>query len=180
MPIWNIVLTGYPGSGKTALARRLVQDHLSFLRLSVDDLRNMFYGSTAPSNDEDFTYNCLTLMRDQALSSRHSVVIDSTAPKNSTRSFLLGTKVQGVIRLLVMLIVDKSELDGRNRDRGMEGAVAAWDQIWETPLSSMPVMNFRNNSITDFELSYYVLTDLLRSKVNPYRRRFLGNLIPRV
>jgi len=180
MPIWNIVLTGYPGSGKTVLARRLVQDHPSFLRLSVDDLRNMFYGSTAPSEDEDFTYNCLTVMRDQALSSRHSVVIDCTAPKNSTRSFLLRTKVQGVIRLLVMLIVDKSELDGRNRDRGMEGAVDAWGQIWETPLSSMPVMKFRNNSISDFELSYYVLTDLLRSKVNPYRRRFLGNLFPRV
>lgn len=180
MPIWNIVLTGYPGSGKTVLARRLVQDHPSFLRLSVDDLRNMFYGSTAPSEDEDFTYNCLTVMRDQALSSRHSVVIDCTAPKNSTRSFLLRTKIQDVIRLLVMLIVDKSELDGRNRDRGMEGAVDAWDQIWETPLSSMPVMKFRNNSISDFELSYYVLTDLLRSKVNPYRRRFLGNLFPQV
>lgn len=178
--IWNVVLTGYPGSGKTVLARRLVSDFPSFLRLSVDDLRNMFYGSTSPSGDEDFTYDCLTTMRDQMLSRRRSVIIDSTAPKNSTRSLLLGTKVQGVIRLLVMLIVDKSELDGRNRDRRMEGAVAAWDKIWETPWSSMPVMKFRNNSVSDFELSYYVLTDLLRSKVNPYRRRFLGHLIPKI
>jgi predicted kinase len=180
MPLWNIVLSGYPGSGKTVLARRLVQDHPNFLRLSVDDLRSMFYGSAAPSEDEEFTYNCLASMRDQALGSRHSVVIDCTAPKNSTRSFLLRPKVDGVIRLLVILIVDKSELEGRNRDRGMVGAVAAWDEIWESPLSSMPVMKFRNNSISDFELSYYVLTDLLRSKVNPYRRRFLGNLFPRI
>jgi len=180
MPLWNIVLSGYPGSGKTVLARRLVQDYPNFLRLSVDDLRSMFYGSTAPSEDEEFTYNCLASMRDQALGSRHSVVIDCTAPKNSTRSFLLRPNVEGVIRLLVILIVDKSELEGRNRDRGMVGAVVAWDEIWESPLSSMPVMKFRNNSISDFELSYYVLTDLLRSKVNPYRRRFLGNLFPRI
>lgn len=180
MPIWNIVLSGYPGSGKTVLARRLVQDYPNFLRLSVDDLRNMFYGSDAPSEDEDFIYNCLASMRDQALGSRHSVVIDCTAPKNSTRSLLLRTKVEGVIRLLVILFVEKSELDGRNRDRGIVGAVAAWDEIWETPLSNMPVMKFKNNSISDFELSYYVLTDLLRSKINPYRRRFIGHLYPRI
>jgi predicted kinase len=180
MPIWNIVLSGYPGSGKTVLARRLVQDYPNFLRLSVDDLRNMLYGSTAPSEDEEFTYNLLASMRDQALGSRHSVVIDCTAPKNSTRAFLLGTKIERVISLLVILIVEKSELDGRNRDRGMVGAVATWDKIWETPLSSMPVLKFRNNSISDFELSYYVLTDLLRSKVNPYRRRFLGHLSPKI
>jgi predicted kinase len=180
MPLWNVVLSGYPGSGKTVLARRLVQDHPNFLRLSVDDLRSMFYGSTAPTKDEEFIYDSLASMRDQALRNRHSVVIDCTAPRNSTRSFLLRPKVDGVIRLLVILIVDKSELDGRNSARGMKGVVVAWDEAWENPLSSMPVMKFRNNSVSDFEMSYYVLTDLLRSKVNPYRRRFLGHMFPRV
>ena len=180
MLLWNIVLSGYPASGKTVLARRLVQDHPKFLRLSVDDLRNMFYGSTAPSGDEELTYNCLASMRDEALGNRRSTIIDSTAPRNSTRSFLLRTKAQGVIRLLVILIVDKDELDHRNRDRGMVGAVAAWDESWENPLPNMPVMKFRNNSLSDFEMSYYVLTDLLKSRVNPYRRRFFGHLFPKI
>jgi len=178
MPIWNIVLSGDPGSGKTILARRLVQEHPGFLRLSVDDLRSMFYGSAAPSEDEDLTYNCLTVMRDEALSNRHSVVIDCTAPKNTTRTLLLDTKIRDVIKVLVILIVERSELVGRNRDRGIEGAVETWDKIWETPLSNMPVMKFWNNSISDYETSYYVLTDLLSSKVNPYKRRFLGKRVP--
>lgn len=174
------MLSGYPGSGKTVLARRLVQDHSNFLRLSVDDIRNMFFGSTAPTTDEEFIYDCMASLRDQTLRDRHSVVIDCTAPTNSTRSFLLKPKVDGVTRLLVLLIVDKSELAGRNRDRGMTNIVEAWDEAWENPESGMPVMKFRNNSVSDFELSYYVLTDLLKSKVNPYRRRFHGHLFPRI
>jgi hypothetical protein len=62
----------------------------------------------------------------------------------------------------------------------MTGAVEAWDKAWENPTGNMPVMKFRNNSLAEFETSYYVLTDLLRSKVNPYRRRFTGNLFPRI
>ena len=84
-----------------------------------------------------------------------------------------------MIRLLVILIVDKSELDGRNREHGMEGAAAACDRVGETPLPGMLVMEFKNNSIGDFEVSYYVLTDSLRSKVTPYRRRFFSHLFPR-
>ena len=180
MPLWNLVLSGYPGSGKTVLARRLVADQPNFLRLSVDDLRSMFFGSAEPSSDEEFVYTCLTSMRDLALRSGHSVVLDSTSPRNDTRQLLLNTRVQGVVRLLVVLVVDKKELGRRNRERGFQGAVEAWDRSWDNPLSTMPVMKFRNNSASNFETSYYLLTELLRSKVNPYRRRFLANLFPRI
>ena len=178
MPLWNIVLSGYPASGKTVLARRLVSENPSFVRLSVDDLRSMYFGSTQPRDDE-FVYNALAALRDLTLSSGRSVVLDTTAPQNSTREFLLNSRVRGAVRLLVLMMVEKSELEGRNRQRRMEGAVEAWDKAWEKPTSRMPVMKFRNNSLAEFETSYYVLTDLLRSEVHPYKRRFLDNIYPR-
>jgi predicted kinase len=180
MLLWNLVLSGYPGSGKTVLARRLISEHLNFVRLSVDDLRDMFFGPMEPSNEEEFVYNVLGTLRDLTLKNGRSVILDSTAPKNSTRDFLLNTRVEGVVRLVVLMLVEKNELEGRNQERGMKGVLDAWDKVWENPSPSMPVMKFRNNSIGEFETSYYVLQDLLRSKVNPYRRRFLGHLYPRI
>jgi len=180
MALWNIVLSGYPGSGKTILAIKLVAENSNFVRLSVDDLRKMFYGTSEPALDEDFVYMCLASLRDLALRQGHNVIIDSTAPRNSTRDFLLRTKVEGVVRLLVLMVVNKSELERRNQDRGMVGVAEAWDKIWEPPLSIMPVMKFRNDNKTIFDTSYYLLTELLRSKVHPYRRRFLGNFFPQV
>ena len=179
MPLWNLVLSGYPGSGKTVLARRLVSENDSFVRISVDDLRGMFFGRVEPREDDEFVYNCLASLRDLVLRSGHNVILDSTAPMNATRQFLLDTRVQGVARLVVLLVVGKSELEGRNRERGIGGAVEAWDKTWENPQRNMPVLMFRNNSIAEFETSYFVLTDLLRSSVHPYHRRFTAHLFPR-
>ncbi len=180
MPLWNLVLSGYPGSGKTVLARRLTSENTDFLRLSVDDLRHMFFGPVQPPRDEEFVYNNLATLRDLALRSGRSVVLDSTAPRNTTRNFLLTTRVQGVTKLVVLMVVEKSELEGRNRERGVQGAAEAWDKAWENPSSNMPVMKFRNNSLNEFETSYYVLNELLRSKVHPYRRRFLSHIYPKI
>ena len=180
MPLWNLVLSGYPGSGKTVLARRLVSENESFVRLSVDELRDMFFGPIQPPRDDEFVYNCLASLRDLVLRGGRSVILDSTAPRNTTRQMLLNTRVPRVVRLVVLLMVEKNELEGRNRERGITGAVEAWDKAWENPSGNMPVMKFRNNSLAEFETSYYVLTDLLRSTVNPYRRRFTANLFPRI
>lgn len=179
MPLWNLVLSGYPGSGKTVLARRLVSENRNFVRLSVDDLRDMLFSRIEPPKEEEFVYNTLTAMRDLMLRSRRSVVLDCTAPSNITRDFLLNARVQGVVSLVVLMIVEKTELEGRNRERGMQGAVEAWDKAWEKPSPRMPVMKFRNNSLSEFETSYYILTELLRSKVHPYRPRFLSHIYPR-
>jgi len=180
MPLWNLVLSGYPGSGKTVLARRLVSENERFVRISVDDLRSMFFGPIEPLKDDEFVYSCLASLRDLTLRDGRSVIMDSTAPMNNTRQFLLNTRVRGVTSLVILLAVEKSELEARNRERGIGGAVEAWDKTWENPQRNMPVMMFRNDSITEFETSYYVLTDLLRSKVHPYKRRFTAHLFPRI
>jgi len=179
MPLWNLVLSGYPASGKTVLARRLISENPEFVRLNVDDLRSMYFGAGEPPRDEAFVYNTITALRDSILRNRRSVVIDSTAPLNSTRSMLLSTKVQGVTKLLVVMVVKKNELEGRNRQRGTEGAVTAWDKVWENPVGQVTIVNFRNNSLAEFETSYYILTELLASKVHPFKRKFLKHIYPR-
>ena len=176
--LWNIVLSGYPGSGKTILARRLVSENSHFVRLSVDDIRWMFYGTTQPTGDEEFVYTSLASLRDLALRKERNVVLDCTAPRNSTREFLLKTEVEGVVRLLVIMLVSKSELDRRNRERNLVGASEAYDQAWEAPLSRMPVMKFRNEDQVSFDTSYYLLAELLKSNVSPYRKRFMEHMFP--
>ena len=178
MALWNIVLSGYPGSGKTIVANRLISEDHNFIRLSPDDLRKMFFGTSEPTVDEDLVYTCLASLRDLALIRGHNVILDCTAPRNSTREFLLRTKINGVVRLLVMMVVSKNELERRNKNRDMIGAVEAWDKTWESPPSTMPVMKFRNETRSDFDTSFYLLTELLKSKVHPYRRRFLATIFP--
>jgi hypothetical protein len=140
----------------------------------------MYFGPGQPPKEEEFVYNTIAILRDSTLRSGRSVVIDCTAPKNSTRDFLLRTRSQGVVRLVVLMLVDRNELRGRNRERGMEDAVEAWDKVWENVGGRMPVMKFRNNSLAEFETSYYILTELLRSKVHPFKRRFLAHVYPRI
>jgi predicted kinase len=177
--LWNIVLSGFPGSGKTVLTRRLVSDNPTFVRLSVDDVRLMFYGTSEPSGNEEFVYASLASLRDLALRKGLNVILDCTTPRNSTREFLLRTKAEDVVRLLVVMIVSKEELDRRNQERNLVGAVDAWSRAWEEPLTTMPVMKFRNDNQTSFDTSYYLLTELLRSNVSPYRRRFREHMFPR-
>jgi len=178
MPLWNIVLSGYPGSGKSKLAQRLVSDNKDFVRLNVDELRAMYFGATAPSEEEDFVYDTLAILRDSTLGSRRSVVIDTTAPGNDMRNFLLNTRIRNAVQLLILMVVEKDVLEERNRKRQLLGAVEAWDQVWQTPSKNMPVMKFRNSSPAEFETSYYILTDLLTSKVHPFKRRFFTHIYP--
>jgi hypothetical protein len=107
-------------------------------------------------------------------------VIDTTAPNNDMRDFLLTTRIRNVTRLLILMVVEKTVLEDRNRKRQFIGAVDAWDKAWQNPSNNMPVMKFRNNSPTEFETSYYILTDLLSSKVHPFKRRFFTHIYPRI
>jgi predicted kinase len=162
------------------LSKRLVSDNSTFVRLSVDDVRSMFYGVPQPSGDEEFVYTCLASLRDLALRRGLNVIIDCTAPRNSTREFLLNTRVEDVVPLLVIMVVSRDELEKRNRERKLVSAIEAWDKTWEPSLPTMPVMKFHNDGEADFETSYYVLTELLKSKVSPYRRRFTEHMFPRI
>ncbi|MDI6690727.1 MAG: hypothetical protein QME50_02520 [Candidatus Bathyarchaeota archaeon] len=79
--------------------------------------------------DEFVVYSMIADMRDELLEKGYSVVIDSTAPDNITRQFLLTTRKKHVNSLLIMLIVDRAVLIKRNIEKfGDARAVIAWDK----------------------------------------------------
>ncbi len=171
--LWNIVLSGYPGSGKTKLAKRLLTDHQYFARLGVDELRMMFFNEGYPSRDEYITYSMIAEMRDDLLRFGYSVIIDSTAPFNVTRQFLLTTKIKPVNPLLIIIQVDKPILVERTFEKyGDEEKVLAYENRWENPEEGFPVFKFKSNNTEEFDDYYARLQELFESETHPYKPEF--------
>lgn len=171
--LWNIVLSGYPGVGKTKLAKRLLTDHQYFARLGVDELRTMFFNECYPCRDEYMTYSMIGEMRDALLRFGYSVVIDSTAPFNVTRQFLLTTRVKPVNPLLVVVTVDRPVLVERTMEKyGDEEKVLAYEKRWENPEEGFPIFKFKSNNAEEFDDYYARLQELLQSETHPYKPEF--------
>jgi len=171
--LWNIVLSGYPKSGKTMLANRLIAENLYFARIGVDELRDMLFNESPPCRDEFLVYSMIAEMRDDLLKKGFSVVIDSTAPDNVTREFLTVPKVKRVNRLLVVLNVGREVLIKRNIERfGDASPVFAWDKRWEEPKGGIPIFKFKSNNMEEFEVYYARLTELLESEMHPFKPEF--------
>jgi len=177
--LWNIVLCGYPKAGKTTLARRLVAENQYFARVGVDELREMFFNEAYPSRDEFLIYSMIAEMRDALLKRGYNTIIDSTAPDNATREFLLTTRVKPVNRLLIVLTVDKEILIKRNIEKfGNASPVFAWDKRWEKPKGGIPIFKFKNNDMKEFNAYYARLKELLESEMHPFKPEFHPSLLP--
>jgi len=171
--LWNVVLSGYPRAGKTKLAKRLIVDHPYFARLGVDELRTMFFHESYPCRDEYMTYSMIAEMRDALLRFGYSVVVDSTAPFNVTRQFLLTTRIKPVNPLLVIVSVDRPVLVERTLEKyGDEDTVLAYEKRWENPQEGFPVFKFKSNNIEEFDDYYARLQELLQSETHPYKPEF--------
>lgn len=176
--LWNIVLSGYPRSGKTTLAKKLVNENPYFARVGVDELRDMLFGEVHPCRDEFLVYSLIGEIRDVLLKRGYSAVIDSTAPDNVTREFLLATKAKPVNRLLVILDVDRQVLVARNIEKfGDSSPVFAWEKRWQSPEGRIPIFKFRNNDSGDFSLYYARLKEVLQSEIHPFRPEFRPPLL---
>lgn len=177
--LWNIVLSGYPKSGKTLLAKQLIADNRDFARVGVDELRLMLFNEVPPSRDEFQLYTLITEMRDALLAKGYSVVIDSTAPDNVTREFLQTTRIKHANQLLVMFTVDRDVLIKRNIETvGNADRVLAWDKRWEDPKSECCLFKFKSNNMEEFENYYVRLKELLESEIHPFRPEFRPPLLP--
>jgi len=177
--LWNIVLSGYPKTGKTLLAKRLVTDYQHFARVGVDELRSMLFNEVPPCRDEFFLYSLIAEMRDAVLERGYSVVVDSTAPDNVTRTFLMATKIRNVNRLVILFNVEKEIIIERNIEiSGDAGSVFAWDKRWETPQRGIPIFKFKSNKIEEFDAYYARLRELLESEMHPFKPEFLPTLMP--
>jgi predicted kinase len=171
--LWNVVLSGYPNSGKTVLARRLVAEYHGFARVNVDELRQMLFNEAPPCRDEYIIYSLIAAMRDALLERGYSVVIDSTAPDNVTREFLMTTPDERTNELLVVLNVEREILIKRSIERwGEANLVFAWDKRWEEPKKKCCLFKFRSNNMEEFESSYALLTELLESETHPFKSEF--------
>jgi len=176
--LWNIVLSGYPRSGKTTLAKKLVAENPYFARVGVDELRDMLFGEVYPCRDEFLVYSLIGEIRDVLLEKGYSAVIDSTAPDNVTREFLLATKGKPVNRLLVILDVDRQVLIARNIEKfGDSSPVFAWEKRWQIPKGRIPIFKFRNNDSGDFSLYYERLKEVLQSEIHPFKPEFRPPLL---
>ena len=171
--LWNIVLSGYPTAGKTMLAQRLLAEKHCFARVGVDELRKMLFNENYPCHDEFVVYSMIAEIRDDLLKFGYSVVIDSTAPFNVTRQFLLTTRIKPVNPLLVVVSVDRSVLTKRTMEKfGDNATILAYDKRWETPKSSFPVFKFRSSSAEEFDAYYARLSELLESETHPFKPEF--------
>lgn len=177
--LWNIVLSGYPKSGKTMLANHLVAENKKFARIGVDELRAMLFNEAPPCRDEFLVYSIIAELRDYLLMRGYSVIIDSTAPDNLTRSFLLVTKVKNVNRLIILLNVEREVLIERNIALfGDSSPVFAWDERWETPTAWIPIFIFKSNNMEEFKACYLRLKELLESETHPYKPEFHKPTLP--
>ena len=171
--LWNIVLSGYPRAGKTKLAKRLMAEQQYFARLGVDELRAMFFDESYPCRDEFMVYSMIAEMRDALLRFGYSVIIDSTAPFNVTRQFLLTTKITPVNPLLIVVSVDRSVLVERTVEKyGDKDKVLAYDKRWEGPESTFPIFKFRSSNPEEFEDYNARLAELLQSETHPFKPEF--------
>ena len=177
--LWNIVLSGYPRAGKTMLATRLVNENQYFARVGVDGMRQMLFNEDYPCRDEFLVYSMIGQMRDALLKFGYSTVIDSIAPVNVTRQFLLTTNVKNVNHLLVMVNVDRQVLIKRNVEKfGNANPVLAYDKRWEEPKGGIPVFKFRSSNTEEFEAYYARLIELLESEMHPFKPEFHPALLP--
>jgi predicted kinase len=176
---WNVVLSGYPRSGKTLLARRLVADYREFARVSIDELRDMLFHEAPPCRDEYVVYSLVSEMRDALLRRGYSVVIDSTAPDETTRDFLLTTRAKRVNQLLVVFTVNRGVLMARSIEKcGDTSLVTAWDKRWEDRRKECCLFKFRSNNMKEFEDHYERLTELLESETHPFMPEFTRPFLP--
>jgi len=176
--LWLIVLSGYPGSGKTLLARRLVADYPYLARVGVDELREMLFYEAYPCRDEYLVYSMIAEMRDALLKKGYSVVIDSTAPDNVTREFLLTSKVSLVNSLLVVFNVERDILVERSIERfGTARPIDAYDKRWENPKGGIAIFKFKSNTLEEFEAYYARLKELLESEIHPFKPEFQQRIL---
>ena len=184
-PLWTILVIGPPTSGKSFLSRRLLETVKDSVRINPDEVRLMLFNDLAPAHDEDLVYKVLSSLRDLALGYGHSVIIDSTAPRNLTREYFLSGNNRSR-HLIVVMDVDKKILEERARKQDKIRPLRAFETVWQEPHHSLPLFKFKNDNKEQFETSFYLLMDYINHEYAQhstilgtlFRRGRRGELIP--
>lgn len=135
-----VVFTGFPATGKTTLAKKLMNEE-GFARLSTDDLRNQLYeknyGQLKDENlgkeKEEAVRDIMGLSKNKLLKRGVNVVIDSSAPNKKLRNKFLYTNVKNIDNYLVHIYSDIEILKNRQKERGKEESIIEdfLNEYWE-------------------------------------------------
>lgn len=82
-----ILLVGIPGSGKTTLAKKLVEK--GFQRLCADDIREELYGDAAVQGDAAEVFGIFFKRLEQGLQAGKNIVVDNTNMNRKHRQPIL-------------------------------------------------------------------------------------------
>jgi predicted kinase len=153
-----VVLTGYPGCGKTTLSNFLVKK-MDFVLLSGDMIAIELFGHVYPfkeGENPELIWETVCRRRDELLKDGKSVVIDTTAYNNNRRADLLSTDVLAD-KYLVWLQVSPNILESRLSGRKWtQDSTEKWKLLvgWEdpNPSSGYILLLFKNDNQEDLEL----------------------------
>jgi predicted kinase len=184
-PLWTLLVIGPPTSGKSSLSRRLLQSIKGSVRINPDEVRLMLFNDPVPEHDEELVYRSLIDLRDISLAQRHSVIIDCTAPRRTTREFLLSGSARSR-HLIVIMDVDKKILQERAREENKLRPLRAFEEVWQEPHNTLPLFKFKNDNKEQFETSFYLLMEYINHEYtqhnsvirNLFRRGRKDEVIP--
>jgi len=159
---------GPPTSGKSKLSRRLLKNIPGSVRINPDELRLILFDDPAPTHDEDLLYDTMSNLRKSALSYGHSVIIDSTAPRQMTREFFLS-EGRHSRHLIVVMDVDRKILLNRAKAAGKLSPLKAFDTAWQEPHRSLPLFKFKNDNVRQFETSFFLLMEYINHEYTHHR-----------
>lgn len=157
--VWLIVLSGYPKSGKTSIARAIVERIRNCARVGSDDLREMLFGEHYPCRDERLLWTMIEETSRILQENGYHVVIDSSAPNNFLRKRLLGAAADRK-----MLVVVRAS-DETIRRRGGEELLARWKIFWEEPsVDADKVLDERSEEPADIVRIATEVASIIQSK----------------
>lgn len=161
-----IVMTGFPGAGKTEVATYL-QKKLGFTRLSSDYLREAMFGFSDyhlfrkdPQHEEKelCVFNLLQNGKMICLARGLNIVVDSSAPDDKLRTELFkvqtNQEAKSIEKVLIYVRASEEILRERNLRKGRENdPIAEWKAVWDEPQenSEYRVLIYDNDTSMDLD-----------------------------
>ncbi|MBI4014388.1 MAG: AAA family ATPase [Candidatus Aenigmarchaeota archaeon] len=169
-----VILTAYPGAGKTTISRYM--QTLGFARVGTDDYRRMLFDQEYPDiiagqdaeRKEGAVFSMLNGDKIELLANNWDVIVDSTASTHELRRYLLDTRTRrGEIpadKYVMHIMTRDEELIARGRG----DAIETWNKSWQEPSSLLygcPVLRYYNNTPCERQDAFGDISERFKRKL---------------